>query len=150
MEFTDSKLDSYLAKVKESTTDSEILLNYKKAVRRLDMLKEQHNLLVKNLAEKSSDSSKDSESTETSAENSNSEDINSMSVDMLMNMLAELKTKIETESTDMAELTKLYGRYKRIVAILKTKQSEIQNKFNRVDSNRSGITVTKINLGSIC
>jgi len=149
MEFTDIKLDSYLTNMKESTSDTDVLLNYKKAVRRLDALKEQHNSLVKHLTDPSSDSSKESESSDTS-ERSESEDIQSMSIDALIAALAEIKRSLEMESTDMQNLIKMYVRYKKIALALKSKQSEIQNRFNRVDANRGNVVVTKINLESIC
>ena len=143
MEFTDTKLDTYISKLKDpETSGSDFLLTYKKATKRIDMLKTKYNRIV-SVKKKGSESDSDTES------ESEPNDFANMSVEELLTALAAIRTDLEAETTDINELIKLYAKYNSAANILKTKHTELQNKFYKVDANKKDITVTKVDLDSI-
>lgn len=137
MEFTDSKLDEYITKIKDpATSNADVLVNYKKASKRIDILKTKYNKLTV----------KEESETETDSEEANLE---ALSIEDLLIELAKIRVELETENTDISNLIKLYSKYNSLIKIIKIKSTDLQNKFYKVDSNKKDITVSKVDLLTI-
>jgi hypothetical protein len=139
MDINDEKLDGYIANMKAPDLSApEILSNYEKAVKRIDILKSRYNKIndLKTKSKKKQSTSSESESEETNIEG-------------LVKELDEIKTKLETENTDLGAILSLYADYKRIIGLMGSKYDELQNQFHVVDGNRSDIMINKIDLDQL-
>ena len=132
MNFTDKKLDAYISTIKDPETSSaDILSNYKKATHRINILKTKYN-----------------EISATTTTQSSSEE-NNKSLEELITDLNQIKTQLEAENTDINTILQLYSVYKKLIEEIKTKHTELQNKFYRVDSNKANIVISKINIDEL-
>ena len=132
MNITDEKLDTYISNIKNpDSTETEILLNYKKATKRIDGLKSKYN--------KISDKSK---SKSDSDSNSNSDD---MPLTELIAELDRIKSDLESNS-DLTSILNLYIEYRKLIDILSSKHTELQNQFYKIDGSKADISISKINL----
>jgi hypothetical protein len=137
MEFTDSKLDGYIAKIKNpETSNSDVLITYKKATKRIEILKTKYNK-INSSKKKSSDSESDEG------------DVAKLSIEELLSELSRIRTALESENTDINDLIKLYAKYNSLVGALKTENTDLQNKFYKVDSNKKDIVVSKVDLETL-
>lgn len=143
MNISDEKLDSYISNIKNSELgDTEILLNYKKATKRINILKTKYN--------KISDSNK-SKTIPKKKTNSDSDasDEDDIPIEDLVADLDRIKTELESESVDLSSILNLYLEYHRLIEILQLKYAELQNSFHKIDTNKSDIVINKINLDHV-
>jgi hypothetical protein len=138
MEINDEKLDAYIANVKNSDLATDILSNYEKAIKRIDVLKARYN--------KINDLKKPKKKHSSSSSGSESEDTN---IGDLVKELDEIKEKLDTETTDLGVVLALYTDYKRVISLLELQYSELQNQFNIIDASKSDITISKIDLDQL-
>lgn len=139
MNITDEKLDTYISNIKNSELpNTEILLNYKKATKRINVLKTKYNKVNELNKPKSKKKSMDSDS----------EDDDIPIEDLVVN-LDRIKTKLESESIDIGSVLTLYTEYHKLIALLQLRYDELQNSFHKIDTTKSDIVINKINLDNI-
>lgn len=139
MNITDEKLDTYISNIKNSELpNTEILLNYKKATKRINVLKTKYNKINELNKPKSKKKSIDSDSED-----------DDIPIEDLVADLNRIKTELESESIDIGSVLTLYAEYHKLITVLQLRYDELQNSFHKIDTNKSDIVINKINLDNI-
>lgn len=140
---TDEKLDTYITNIKNTElSNTEILDNYKKATKRIGILKVKYNKINEINKPKSKKSKK--------KQSSDSESEEEILIGELVEKLDKIKADLESESNDLNTMVDLYSEYHKLVIQLESQYNELQNLFYKIDTNKSNeITITKIDLENI-
>lgn len=161
MDFSDKKLDSYISNIKNTESSSDdILSNYKKATRRLDVLKKEYNKLAKLYGNKDTGSNSDTDADTNDSDDDTESDarreiekesskINKMNIEELIAALEKIKLELETNLDDIDKLIITLRKYNLLSSALKKNFSNLENKIYKVESNRKEITLVEIKSSDI-
>lgn len=132
--FTDEELETYIDKIQTCNKTNNKILYYKKAVKRLDKLRQQYESMVLKL---------------TSTEDIETTSDTNISIEVTIKKLSELQTinNIEEYSVgDVSELIDTYVTYKKLIENLTNKISGAKNDIHSVSIGDKEFVLTKINL----
>ncbi|AGF84961.1 hypothetical protein QJ854_gp821 [Moumouvirus goulette] len=129
---SDSELEKYISRIKESNKTGNKIINYKKAVARLDELKTDYNNIVKIIKSNKKPKSK-----------------SNLSVDKIILKLEEINKELENNNCDMAQLVENYIEYKNLLNELESETDNIKNEINKVDKIRNKIVLEKIDVNDL-
>lgn len=130
----DKKIESLLTKIKESSDSNEKVSYYKKAVTRLNNLKNKYNDACDKLEK---NTSKDENLDEC------------LNINTLVSELEELETKFDGEITDMSVIVDDYLKYKKLLLNLENAIKINKNKIYKIDSSKNKIKIVKLENNSI-
>ena len=148
MDIVDDKLDTYITNIKDSElSESDILLNYKKATKRISILKTKYNKI--NELNKPKPKSKSKKKTESDSDSESDSESDDMPIEELVAKLDRIKSDLESESSDLSSILNLYVEYHKLISSLESKHTELQNQFYKIDTNKSDIIINKIDLDHI-
>lgn len=130
----DDKLEKFLSRIKESKNSNNKLLNYKKAIARLDELKTEYNNLGKALKP----SKKNKEKLD-----------DKLSMEKIISGLDKINAELDNEATDMLDLIDKYIQYRLLLEDLETENESFKNEIMKVEQTRGNISISKIDPGDI-
>ena len=128
---TDSKLEEYIQKIKDSKNSNNKLTNYKKATVRLDELKTEYNKLcdaLKKTKKKTVDAKSESNA----------------SIDKIITELNHINEELDNEKCDIKALIDNYVQYKSLLDSLEGETEKMKNEIYKVTSNKNKIAITKL------
>lgn len=128
----DSELEQRLTKIKECKKTSNKLVNYKKAIERLDEMKQEYNDLCKSLKS-----------------NKKSKLKSNLSIEKIISRLEEINAKFDDDNNDMLELINSYVECRTLVNNLEFETDHIKNEIYKIDQSKKKIIVEKINIDEI-
>ncbi|AVL94165.1 hypothetical protein mvi_805 [Megavirus vitis] len=128
----DAELEQRLIKIKECKKTSNKLVNYKKAIERLDEMKQEYNDLCKSLKSNKKSKSK-----------------SNLSIEKIISRLEEINTKLDDDNNDMLELISNYIECRTLVNNLEFETDHIKNEIYKIDQSKKKIIVEKINIDEI-
>nr|WBF70419.1 hypothetical protein [Megavirus caiporensis] len=128
----DSELEQRLTKIKECKKTSNKLVNYKKAIERLDEMKQEYNDLCKSLKSNKKSKSK-----------------SSLSIEKIISRLEEINAKFDDNNNDMLELINSYVECRILVNNLEFETDHVKNEIYKIDQSNKKIIVEKINIDEI-
>ncbi|AFX92962.1 hypothetical protein [Acanthamoeba polyphaga mimivirus] len=128
----DAELEQRLIKIKECKKTSNKLVNYKKAIERLDEMKQEYNDLCKSL-----------ESNKKSKSKSN------LSIEKIISRLEEINDKFDDDNNDMLELVSSYIECRALINNLEFETDHIKNEIYKIDQSKKKIIVEKIDIEGI-
>ncbi|AZL90012.1 hypothetical protein QKC54_gp0846 [Megavirus baoshan] len=128
----DAELEQRLTKIKECKKTSNKLVNYKKAIERLDEMKQEYNDLCKSLKSNKKSKSK-----------------SNLSIEKIMSRLEEINDKLDDDNNDMLELISNYIECRTLVNNLEFETDHIKNEIYKIDQSKKKITVEKIDIEGI-
>lgn len=126
----DNKLDQYITRIKESNNSNNKLLNYKKAVNRLDELKIDYNNLCTALKINTKNKEKSKDKT---------------TMEKIINELNKINMELDDESNDMHTIIDNYIQYKLLLENLETENENFKNEILKVEQSKGKISISKIN-----
>ena len=146
MDIVDDKLDTYITNIKDSElSESDILLNYKKATKRISILKTKYN----KISELNKPKSKSKSKKKTESDSDSESESDDMPIEELVAKLDRIKSDLESESSDLSSILNLYVEYHKLISSLESKHTELQNQFYKIDTNKADIIINKIDLDHI-
>ncbi|AUV58794.1 hypothetical protein [Bandra megavirus] len=128
----DAELEQRLIKIKECKKTSNKLVNYKKAIERLDEMKQEYNDLCKSLKSNKKSKSK-----------------SNLSIEKIISRLEEINDKFDDDNNDMLELVSSYIECRALVNNLEFETDHIKNEIYKIDQSKKKIIVEKINIDEI-
>ncbi|QGR54271.1 hypothetical protein [Moumouvirus maliensis] len=129
---SDSELEKYISRIKESSKTGNKLINYKKAVTRLDQLKTEYNDIVKITKSGKKTGSK-----------------NNLSVDKIITKLEEINKELDSNNLDMMQLVETYLEYKNLLTEFESETNNIKNEINKVEKTHKKIVLEKIDIDDL-
>lgn len=131
--FKDKKLDLYISKITENTNTNDKIINYKKAVSRINELKIKYNNLNESLKKNKKTNSKNKKSGG-----------NKINIDNMFGELEEIDKKMNDGNCDMVDLIDNYLQYKLLLDNLETETENIKNEIMEVSLVGKKIKINKI------
>ncbi|AGD92813.1 hypothetical protein LBA_00895 [Megavirus lba] len=128
----DAELEQRLIKIKECKKTSNKLVNYKKAIERLDEMKQEYNDLCKSLKSNKKSKSK-----------------SNLSIEKIISRLEEINDKFDDDNNDMLELVSSYIECRALVNNLEFETDHIKNEIYKIDQSKKKIIVEKIDIEGI-
>ncbi|ANB50936.1 hypothetical protein [Powai lake megavirus] len=128
----DSELEQRLTKIKECKKTSNKLTNYKKAIERLDEIKQEYNDLSKSLKSNKKSKSK-----------------SNLSIEKIISRLEEINAKFDDDNNDMLELINSYVECRTLVNNLEFETDHIKNEIYKIDQSKKKIIVEKMSIDEI-
>ncbi|AVL95145.1 hypothetical protein ma758 [Moumouvirus australiensis] len=129
---SDSELEKYILRIKESSKTGNKLINYKKAVTRLDQLKTEYNDIIKNIKSGKKTGSK-----------------NNLSIDKIITKLEEINKELDNNNSDMMLLVETYLEYKNLLTDFESQADNIKNEINKVEKLQNKIILEKIDINDL-
>lgn len=128
----DEKLDLYISNMKDTKlSDDDILSNYKKAIKRIEVLKTKYNEINK---------------PKKKSKNKTNDDV---PISELVDRLNKIKEELDSVN-EIDEMVDLYTEYNDLIKKLETQYDELKNEYKKVSTNSSGnIVLKKIELENI-
>lgn len=131
---SDAKLDAYISTMKESEKITEKMSAYKKATRRLHVLQDEHVELC-NTLKKPKKSKKDTS--------------NKVSIDDLLEELADIDSAMNDDTECMKTLIEKYIQHKALLNTLEIEADNMRNEIMKVEESGKRITVQKLDANDI-
>uniref|UniRef100_A0A6G6ADJ6 Uncharacterized protein n=1 Tax=Borely moumouvirus TaxID=2712067 RepID=A0A6G6ADJ6_9VIRU len=129
---SDSELEKYISRIKESSKTGNKIINYKKAITRLDQLKTEYNDTIKIIKSNKKAKSK-----------------NNLSIDKIITKLEEINKELDNNNSDMMQLVENYIHYKNLLTEFESETDNIKNEINKVEKIHSKIVLEKIDVNDL-
>ncbi|AGC02292.1 hypothetical protein H012_gp158 [Acanthamoeba polyphaga moumouvirus] len=129
---SDAELEKYITRIKESNKTGNKIINYKKAVTRLDELKTEYNDIIKTLKSNKKSKSK-----------------SNLSVDKIILKLEEINKELDNNNSDMMQLVENFIEYKNLLIEFESETDNIKNEINKVEKIRNKIVLEKIDINDL-
>lgn len=133
MSIKDDKLEQYITRIKESNNSNNKLLNYRKAINRLDELKKEYNNLCSAVKPK----------------NIKKENIEKVSIEKIISALNKINKDLEGDSCDILTLIDNYIQYRTLMDNLELENEKFKNEILKVEQYDEKIIINKIELEDI-
>ena len=137
---SDSKLDTYVSKIKTGTNSNNKVINYKRAITRLAELKTEYNNLCRVLKQKSNSDSDDGDKKNKNVPN------DKINIDNIVVELNSINNDLDKGSDNIKELIDKYIQYKLLLSELDIGTEQIKNEIIKVEENKNKITIHKLSL----